>query len=134
MNKNRRFDLGTNVFVDFNNVLRHILQGNAGQKLEPSTIKGATLQNEFYIILQVTACTAVRVLYTSGLFIMNIIQISTSWPSIFFCCMCAGKLCTLIRGYICILSDELSLPLYSLGPIILKSSTLEWVKVVEAEY
>ena len=50
-------------FVDFNNVLRHILQGNAGQKLEPSTIKGATLQNEFYNIVQVTACTAVRVLY-----------------------------------------------------------------------
>ena len=65
MKKNRRFDLGTNVFVDFNNVLRHILQGNAGQKLEPSTIKGATLQNEFYNIVQVTACTAVRrVLYT----------------------------------------------------------------------
>ena len=65
MKKYRRFDLGTNVFVDFNNVLRHILQGNAGQKLEPSTIKGATLQNEFYNIVQVTACTAVRrVLYT----------------------------------------------------------------------
>ena len=106
MKKNRRFDLDTNIFVDFN-VLRHILQGNTGEKLEPSTIKGATLQNEFYNIVQVTACTAVRVLavrvlYTYGLFIMNIIQISTSRPSIFFCCMCAGKLCTLIREYICI--------------------------------